>query len=154
MIEFILVVSFLLDGTISMLVSTSSLLLPVCTITSFIIIYPFFKNNLVKYLLYLGIVGILYDICYGDIYLLNVIIFCILGLLIKLLDYLFTSNIFTNILKIVILIICYRIISYIVALILGGSISLSLLFTSIYKSLILNVIYGTLLYAIFNKKRC
>src|SRR5574344_1473663 len=125
MIIVIMIISFLLDGIISNIVGMNSILLPLTLLTSFIIIYPYFCKDNKKYLIYLIIAGVFYDLAYGDIYLLNVIIFPIMGLFISFLYDNLSTNTFTFILKL-------------------------LLVVSIYRSLLLNIIYGLILYLITN----
>lgn len=152
MIYAILIISYLLDGIFSIIFKTTSFLLPVCSVISFIIIYPYFKGNLLKYLSFLVITGLFYDVGYGDIYLLNVIIFILVGLLIHLLYNLFSFNYFTLVLEIIGIVTSYRLVSYIIfILISNNSFSFMILFKSIYNSLILNVIYGLILYFISEK---
>lgn|SRR5574344_935433 len=151
MIIVIMIISFLLDGIISNIVGMNSILLPLTLLTSFIIIYPYFCKDNKKYLIYLIIAGVFYDLAYGDIYLLNVIIFPIMGLFISFLYDNLSTNTFTFILKLLLVVSIYRLVTYIVYLVFSVShFNILLLFTSIYRSLLLNIIYGLILYLITN----
>lgn len=147
-----LLISLILDGIISNIVSLNSVFLPLCTIISFIIIYPFYKKDLINYLINIIIIGIIYDLLYGNIYFINVISFSLVGIFIHYISSKFNYNYITLIIKIIFVICFYRIITYLISILFNNNISLILLITSIYRSIILNTLYGLLLYYIYNHK--
>jgi len=148
MIIIIMVISFILDSMVSILVSPNGLFLPLFSIVSLAIIHPYFKgNNKLRFFEYSAVFGLFYDIVYTDTIFMNFFVFLIVALVIHFISYLFSNNGYTNILLVVVAIIIYRFISYIL-LVISQLIDFSfmLLLESIYSSLILNVIYGSLLY--------
>ena len=64
MIVLIAMVSFFLDGILSRYILQDSLFLPLFTIVSLIIIYPYFNNDNFRYFRFISIIGLLYDITY------------------------------------------------------------------------------------------
>ena len=75
MIVFISIVSFFLDGILSKYISLNSIFLPLFTIVSLVIIYPYFNNNIYRYLKFVAIIGILYDITYLNTVFFNFFIY-------------------------------------------------------------------------------
>ena len=143
------VVSFLLDGILSKYILPNSILLPLLTIVSLVIIYPYFNNNNYRYFKYVSILGLLYDIVYMNTIFFNFFIFILIGFIIIFFSYLLSNNFYTSILFSVIAIIIYRIIVYLFLIIFqNANISFIELIKSIYSSLILNIIYCILLYII------
>ena len=147
MILAISLVSFFLDGILSKYILSSSILMPLFTIVSVVIIYPYFNNNDLRYFKYIAILGLLYDIVYMNFMFYNFFVFMVLGFITVFIQYLLSDRLYTNILITIVNIISYRFINYIYANI-NGYISLKQLFISIYSSLILNILYCILLYII------
>lgn len=157
MIYLVLILSFWLDYIFLNVVSNNSIIFPLFTLMSVIIIYSFFKRH--KYNKYLTIcagLGILYDVVYADALFLNLGLFLFLGILVKLFFKSFSYNLINSIV-IGFLVICfYRLLSYIV-LVTSGYLywSFGLLLKGIYSSLIINLIYIICLYSVLsyiNKK--
>lgn len=161
MICFILIFSFLLEAAFTNIVSGNSFLIPLFTITSLVLIYPYFKNKNINYIIVCLILGLFYDIAFADSIFVNVISFGLLGGIIILCYNYVKYNIYTANIINVILLISYRIISYIILLSINYiSFNNKIFFSGIYKSLLINIIYGILLYIIIellakilNKKR-
>ena len=78
MIIFISLVSFFLDGVLSKYISPNSIFLPLFTIVSLVLIYPYFNNNNNRYFKYIAILGLLYDIAYMNMSFYNFFIFMLL----------------------------------------------------------------------------
>ena len=150
------VISLILDGILSKYISLNSIFLPLFTIMSFILIYPFF-NNEYRYLKYIAIIGLLYDIAYMNTILYSSFIFVILGVIILFYFYFFSYNVKSIFLVSLITIVFYRFINYFLLFLFHlKNFSFSILFKSIYSSLLLNILYCTLFYLIIdyiNKKR-
>lgn len=158
MIVLITMFSFFIDGLLSYYIPLNSLFLPLFTIVSLIIIYPYFNNNNYRYFKFLFLIGILYDITYANTIFFNSFIFLILGFIIGLLNYLMANNVYTNILITIISIMTYRFLTFLsVFLFKNSHYTFINLFESIYRSLILNIIYCVVIYSITeyysNKKR-
>lgn len=148
MIVLISMISFFLDGILSRYILPNSLFLPLFTIVSLVIIYPYFNNDNFRYFKFIAIIGLLYDIAYFNTLFYNFFIFIALGFIIGLINYLLSNNIYTNILMTVVSITAYRIITFLITIIFKTSYSLSELLQSIYSSLILNIIYCLIIYVI------
>lgn len=148
MIVLISMISFFLDGILSRYILLNSLFLPLFTIVSLVIIYPYFNNDNFRYFKFIAIIGLLYDIAYFNTLFYNFFIFIALGFIIGLINYLLSNNIYTNILMTVASITTYRIITFLITIIFKTSYPLSELLQSIYSSLILNIIYCLIIYII------
>lgn len=149
MIPVIIILSFILESVISSLVSLNSLFLPLLTLMSFIIVYPYFNGNIRKFLIVCFITGIFYDLIYTDTIIIHGFLFLIIGYLIAKLNLIFSNNYINVVIMGTICIIIYRIISYGLLLITANiSFDIMLLLKSIYHSLILNLLYVCLLYII------
>ncbi len=150
-----LIFSFILDAFSSLYlnfsIETISIFKTIYTIISLVIIYNYFKNK-TKYLIILTISGILFDIVYTNTFILNIVIFLVIYLIIKYLDYLMPNNIFTINVKSIISIIIYYILTYLIMLLSNYSIyPFILLLKIITHSLIMTIIYTTISYLILEK---
>ena len=147
MIVFISIVSFFLDGILSKYISLNSIFLPLFTIVSLVIIYPYFNNNIYRYLKFVAIIGILYGITYLDTVFFNFFIFMILGIIICFINYLLSVNLYSIILTTSISIIMYRLIIFLFVLFFKNhDLNFLNLLVMISKSLILNIIYSIIIY--------
>lgn len=151
MIVFVSVLSLILDGILSKYISSTSFLIPLFTIMSLIIIFPYFHKPY-KYFRYCAILGILYDIAYTNTLFYNFFIFIILGFIISYFYYLFSNTLNITLLISVIVIIIYRIINFIYFIIFKQvNFNLELFLKSIYSSLIINIIFCILGYILTKK---
>ena len=147
MIVFISILSFLLDWILSRYILPTTLFLPLFTIVSLVIIYPYFNNNNLKYFRYVAIIGLLYDITYLNTLFFNFFIFVMIGFIIGLFNYLLSNNLYTSTIITVIAIILYRIINYLSVVIFKNQpFDFMNLLESIYSSLLLNIIYCIIIY--------
>ncbi len=144
MILIISIISFLLDGILSVYL-TGGIFFPLLTICSLVLIYPFFKGNDQRYYKYIMILGFLYDIAYFNTALYHVFIFLVLGFIISFLFYYLSIQWHINLLITVLTIIFYRVITYLL-FIITNDLDINLLFESIYNSLALNIIYTIFIY--------
>lgn len=148
MIIFILILSFLLDFFLLSIIKSSSILFPLCSLMSLIIIYPFFKKrDYDKFLIICLISGTLYDVVFTGTLFLNIGIFLLVGLIIKIIFRSFSNNPISNILTGLFVIVIYRTISYLIFC-LSGNLDFSILelVRGIYSSLMVNLIYITIVY--------
>ena len=85
----ILVISFFLDGILSnflpYMVGDLSFFTPMLTITSLVVIYPFFTKHKKTYFIICFVTGIIYDFMYTNLLFYNAILFFGVGLLTMLL---------------------------------------------------------------------
>ena len=150
----IVIISFLLDNVISNLLNYNSIFNPLFTLTSLILIYPNFNKKSNNYFIYAFILGLIYDISITNTLFLNAFVFFSLSLLIRFV----LKKIKYNYLSILVLllgsIIYYRLITYIILVIINYlNFSFYYLFKSIYSSIFLNIIYISFVYLIINIKR-
>ena len=152
---FTIIISFLLESYISMYIPISisnyNLFIPMFTIVSLLIIYPFFNNNTKNYLTVCLIFGTLYDIAFTNTLGLNLTLFFVLGYIIVILDNLLSNNLFNLLIKMICVIIIYDLITYFILIMVNYiDYSILTLIIKIGKSLILNILYLTVLYFITN----
>ena len=149
MITASIIISFILEGVFSNLVSINSLFLPLFTVTSLTILYPYFNNNQTKFISVCALVGFFYDIIYTDSLFVNTFSFTIVALSIIIIYNYINMNIFNiNGLNIVIIII-FKIVSYMILCIVGYlHFKSHILVKGIYSSLMINIIYGIILYIV------
>lgn len=148
MIYIIIFLSLILDGIIS---NISSILIPLFTLLSLIIIKPYYKINK-NYLILSFILGILYDIAYTDLLYINAILFLLIGYFIIFITKRLKDNIFNVTIISILTIIYYRTLSYLTYIISTKDIfNINILFKSIYSSIIINIIYIIICYIITSK---
>ena len=149
MVLALLIISFFLESIFSNIVPTHTIFSPLFTLMSIILIYPYFNKKNSSYYKTCFIIGLFYDLVYTDTIVFNAFLFVLMGLIIVKLNDLFANNYLNSGLMATIVIILYRIITYLF-LILTGNINFSLiiLFKSIYESLIANIIYIMVMYGI------
>lgn len=148
----IMIVSFLLDGILSNFlpfqVNNLSLFTPCLTVTSILLIFPFYRKQEQKYLITVFVLGILYDLFYTNLLFFNGVLFTFLGFLLcqfhnrKI-------NIGIMLIGTIGIIVCYE---GITGLLLGiyqvVPITFQKVFYKITHSLLLNVIYTGITYGI------
>ena len=147
MIYVILIFSFLFEATITNILPLNSLLTPLFLLTSLTLIYPYFKNKNLNYIIVCIICGLFYDITLTNSSFINTLSFPLYGGLIILgYNYINYNMISSNFLNVFVLII-YRIITYLLLCIVDFiKFDEVLLLEGIYNSLIANVIYGIFIY--------
>lgn len=161
MISIILIFSLLLESAFSNIVPLNSLFIPLFVITSLTIVYPYFKKNKFNFILVCMIMGLIYDIVFSNSSFVNVITFALIGGILMLCYNYVKYNIYTaNIINLIVLI-SYRIITYIILLSINYiTFNNKILLSGIYSSILMNVIYGIILFyttdvlsRIFNRTR-
>lgn len=149
----IVVISILLDGILSnflpYLYTNLSIFTPLLTLISIFMIYPFFKKKERNYFVIIFIIGIIYDLLYTNLLFFNGVIFVILGLLIKYIYKTYEITPLRLILYLIILITSYETLTGIILLIYNVvPVTFYKVFYKIINSLLLNIIYGELIYLI------
>jgi rod shape-determining protein MreD len=143
------IISFLLDSILTSFIPINSIFLPLFSLISLIIIYPYFHKEENRYLVFSFLLGLLYDICYTDTIFLNAFIFLLISFFIKLINEYISNNVFNISFISMLVITIYRIITYFVLVIINYlKYDFNDLLVSIYSSLIINVFYGIMLYLI------
>lgn len=148
-----IIISFILEGIFTNLISINSIFLPLFTITSFVITYPYF-NKEKKYLFIITsfIIGVIYDIAYTNSLFINTFTFILCSLLIMLINKYIKENLISKIIINIFITIMFKIISYLLLFTFGFiKFNQNILLKGIYSSLILNIIYGLILYIICDK---
>lgn len=154
MIPIIVVIfSFYLEIILSNFIPISSnLFIPLCTLVSILIIYPFFYHDFSSYIKICIIMGILYDIVFTNTLGLHAVIFLMIGFIVYRLNIHISNNVLNVAMMTVILVVSYRLLSYLLLLLVGyKTFEIDILFNSITSSLILNMLYASLLYFICDR---
>ena len=144
----ILLISLFLELALSNVLP--NILIPLFLLTSLTFVYPCFKKNNFNFFIVCTISGLFYDIIINSMFI-NTICFGICsGIIILIYNYL-KYNIFNSNIINIIIIMVYRIISYLLLCVLDYiNFNISKLLEGIYNSLIINIIYGIIIYFIIN----
>lgn len=149
MVAIVLIISFILDSLISNFIPLNSIFMPLFTLMSLIIIYPYFNNHKTKYLLVCFVTGLFYDLIYTNTIVIHAFLFLVIGFIIIRLNLILSNNYLNVAIMAIIIIIIYRIIAYGLLLITANiDFNFMTLLKSIYSSLILNLIYVVLTFII------
>jgi len=148
----LLIFSFLFEGFISNYISSSlndlNLFTTLYTLVTLVVIYPYF-NNEKKYYILLLIFAFLIDVAYTNTLILNIILFFSISLVVKFLNFILPENILVMNIISLCSVVLYHVFSYIVLEIVNyNSYPISLLFDICLNSIIMTIIYTTLLYVI------
>ena len=152
----IISLSIYLDGFLTLylpyLQGDISLLNPMLTIVSLIIIYPLYRKKEKTYFTIIFIAGIIYDLLYTNLLFYDAIIFLLFGLIIRKIYKDLDVRHFKLSLYIILLIILYELIMAMFILIFNlVPITLPKLLYKITHSILLNIIYGEALYEIIKR---
>lgn len=150
----IIIISFILDNVIASLINFDSLMYPLFSILSLILTYNHFNQRDNFYFIVSFILGLIYDIAYTDTVFLNAFIFLLLAYLLRKAFTKIVYNYLSVLLISISTIIYYRLITYII-LVIVKYINFNFLFLlkGIYSSLIINFIYISVVYLINNSKK-
>lgn len=147
----IMSISLILDGLISnylpYLVNNLSILTPLLTLTSIVIIYPFYKKKNIEYFIVCIAFGLLYDLMYTNLFLTNASLFLLMSLVVKYIYNNFNIN-SIKILFYITLIICLYETSLAISFLVFNIVPITInnLLYKIINSLLLNLLYGQLLF--------
>lgn len=149
-----LIFSFLFQGFISTYLPytliSPSLLSSIYILVNLVILIPYFENQK-KYLKLLIVFGLLMDIVYTNTFILNTIIFLVIYFICRAINYFLPHNIFTVNLLNIISIVVYHILTFLILLTIHyDSYSINSLITIISHSIIMTVLYGSLMYCIIS----
>lgn len=149
----ILFISIYLDGFLTLflpyLPGGLSLFTPMFTIVSILLIYPLYRKKEKQYFITLFIVGIIYDLLYTNLLFYNAIIFEILGIITKKIYKELDVEHIKLSLYIIGLIIIYEFLFSLNILIFNlVPITISKIIYKITHSILINIIYGELIYTI------
>ena len=134
-------VSFILDGVLSLLINKDSIFIPVFSIMALIVVYPYIKDKQ-RIVMIGGILGLLYDVVYTQTLFLNTILFCFLSLVVLLFYKYVPINIINSYILAFLLIFLFRVFSYLaIVFFYELDFNWNTLFKSIYSSIVTNLIY-------------
>ena len=139
----LLVISFLLDLFMLSCIGQNSILFPLFLLMSTIIIYPFIKKKeFDKFLMICSFLGALYDVIYENTLLLNIGIFLLCALIIKIIFKSFSYNLISLVIVSLFTIVFYRTLNYLV-LVSADYVKFSFadLLRGVYSSIFANMIY-------------
>ena len=94
----LMLISFLLDGILSSIFYGDSLFLPLFSIIILVVTYPYMMQSKKKFLIAIGVLGLLYDVVYTNTFFLYVYIFILIGLVIMLFYRFFRNQIINTLL--------------------------------------------------------
>ena len=151
MIYIILMFSFLFESSFTNVVNSYSFLTPLFFLTSLTMLYPYFKKNNFNFVIVSIICGLFYDIGFTGTPFINTISFGICsGLIILGYNYMNYNIVNSNFINIIVIFI-YRVISYLLLCIIDYvGFDIMTLLEGIYNSLLVNVIYGIIIFIIIN----
>ena len=146
----ITIFSFFLESIVSNFVSINSqLFLPLFSIVALVIIYPYLKKERSSYFKIAAVLGFFYDVVYTDTLSVNLILFVFTAYFIEKINYALSNNYFNVAIITGLAITFYRVITFLVLVIIGYlPFSWYALFLGITSSLLLNMIYAIILYTI------
>lgn len=152
-----LILEIILSNFLPYLNTDLSLFTPMFSIVSLFFIYSFFKKEKYKYFIFSFIFGIIYDLFFTNLIFFNGILFLGIAFLITLLYENLEINFLNVILEMIIIITVYELLTVFIILIfnLVQVTPLKVLY-KISHSLIINIIYGEILYFIIKHlpKKC
>jgi len=140
------IISFILEYVFNCFFH-GSIFVPLVILTSIILLEPYFCKDRKKYFIFCFVIGFLYDLIYSGNYFLDSGLFLLIGVIVCYINGNMSNNFFVFLIELLFLIIFYRVSSFCIFFV-NGFIPFSLLFRSIYCSLLLNVIYGGFMYFI------
>lgn len=157
MISLIIVISFIIDYFVSLYLpyekNNLSYFTPLFIPILIYLLYPLFKNKK-KYILISIIIGIIYDLIYTNLLFFNGIIFFLISIITMLIYKYFKNNIYLNIIYLLLIIIFYELVSILIYMLFGIiNISFNDIIYRITHIIIINIIYGTILYMIISHKK-
>jgi cell shape-determining protein MreD len=150
-IRAIVIISLFLDGYLSFFLPINgfSLFMPLCTLTSLIICYPFIDK---KYL-FAFIIGCIYDLMYTNMLVLSGSIFIIIYFLLSRINNITKIKMLDNLIKLILMIIIYRLIfSLFTCILFIKEINFSNIIINILCSIIFNVFYSIILSCFLKNK--
>lgn len=149
----ILIISFLLENSYSLIFhNQNSLFLSCFSLVSIFSVYKLFKENDKKYFITCFIYGFIYDVTFTGTFFVNALLFLLFGFLISKIYKIFQMNFFNIIIVTLCLIILYRLGSYFIYIsTFHKSFNYILLLKSFYSSIIINIVYVSLLNFVVSK---
>lgn len=157
LISSVVILSFFLEGFVSNIVGiNTNFFVPLFSIVSLLIVYPYFNHEEGDFLKCCFALGLAYDLVYTDTLIVNACLFVVVGLFIRFLNSWLSNHMISISFMIVLTILMYRIMMYMILIVIGFlPLDWNVFVKSFYSSLLLNIIYGEVLYVsadFFSKK--
>ena len=148
MLYILIILSFLFEAAITNIIYINTFLTPLFLLTSLTILYPYFKNK-TNFVIACIICGLFYDMAFCDSIFINTICFGICSFFIIMCYNYFKYNIYSSNLINIVNIVVYRLESCLLLVIIDYiKFNKYILFESIYNSIVINIIYGIIIYLI------
>ena len=147
----IMIVSLILDGILSNFIpyNNLSLFTPLLTVVSIFLIYPFYKKKEANYFITIAALGIIYDLFYTNLLFFNAAMFLIIGYVTQLIYKNLEISIIKLIIYLIVIIIIYELSTSAIIFIFNlVPITMTKVIYKITHSLLLNLIYGELVYIV------
>jgi rod shape-determining protein MreD len=150
MIISILVITLFINSIFTNLIGLNSILTPLFPLVILVAIYPYIKNKNKYYFICL-IYGLIYDLIFGKILFINSFLFLLLSFFVDFINRIWNNNIVSSNIFTCLIIILYRVLYYIMLIIMNkASISITLLFKSIYCSILSNLFFISIMYLLLD----
>lgn len=151
----IIIISLLLDGLLSnylpFLVNDLSIFTPLLTLISISLLYPYYRKKEKYFFIMIFITGIVYDLLYTNLLFFNGLLFLLIAYISKLIYHTYEMDYFKLIIYLAMIITIYESVTGLILFIFNlVPITFSRVIYKIIHSLLLNIIYGELLYLILN----
>lgn len=144
-------ISFLLDGFISNYLVSDSIFFTIYSLVGLIVIYRYFDEDK-KYLYFLIVIAILFDIIYTKTIGLNLVVFMLIYYINRWLNYIIPNNLFCIIVKSLVAMVSYHTFVYIFLLLAGNGLAQIAQYGMIlYRSIIMTTVYSVISYLLFKK---
>lgn len=152
----IIIISLILDGFLTnilpFMVGDLSFFTPLFTLTVISILYPYYRKKEKYFFIMVFITGIIYDLLYTNLLFFNGLLFIGISYISKLINKNYEMNYLRLIIYIILMITIYETVTALILVIFNlFPITISKVFYKITHSLIINIIYGELIYLILNK---
>lgn len=149
----IIIISLLLDGILTnylpFMVGDLSVFTPFFTLTVISLLYPYYRKKEKKFFIIVFITGIIYDLFYTNLLFFNGLLFLLIAYISKIINKNYEMNYLRLIIYIVLIIIIYESTTGLLLFIFNlVPITIPRLFYKIIHSLLLNIIYGEIIYLI------
>ena len=151
----IIAISLILDGILSnylpYLVNDLSLFTPLFTLVSISLLYPYYRKKEKYFFIMIFITGFVYDLFYTNLLFVNGLLFLLIAYISKLIYRNYENDYLKLIIYIALVVVVYETATVLIILIFNlVPVTLTKLLYKISHSLILNIIYGELIYFILN----
>ena len=151
----IIAISLILDGILSnylpYLVNDLSLFTPLFTLVSISLLYPYYRKKEKHFFIMIFITGFVYDLFYTNLLFVNGLLFLLIAYISKLIYRNYEIDYLKLIIYIALVVVVYETTTVLIILVFNlVPVTLTKLLYKISHSLILNIIYGELIYFILN----